>query len=265
MANLLQLLTYLRRDLGLRAATVKAREQIGQMLEEAYRFYVVACLRRLDEIIEPSMLDDARFSFLFYRRKSSNTQSPQSLISSIMHELHPDIANQVIHQCCRYMANEMLYRVLNHHHRRRYRSKAMQIRRNISVFEQELAAIGQERSAEWMSHFRPLVQCLEQDNSLESIECHLTGGSPDWRSISSSRRTSLVSSLSFSTTTSSSSSFFSFPSTPRVSMQQSDNDEDEEDETAWHIQPFVMPTVNDTTHIPTVPEHWLSKFAKTIK
>lgn len=87
IANLSQLLYYLKKDIGLVVATAEHQLNISELISEAYTFLVVDSQERINKILEPAMLEHEPFENLseqvdfaddwhrFFRRGRSSRRS----------------------------------------------------------------------------------------------------------------------------------------------------------------------------------------------
>ncbi|KAI9310742.1 hypothetical protein BX666DRAFT_1869258 [Dichotomocladium elegans] len=188
MANMSQLLYYLKKDTGLVVATAEHQLEIAELICETYNLLVLDSEQRIEKVLETSMLDHEPIEGLtdtvefqddwqrFFRRNSSRMQhqlvpkalSPQSitsLLSSILYVLqsyhvHPAIIAQAIAQFYHFMSCELFNRILSN---KKYlcRSKALQIRMNVTCLE-EWARSSQLPSAETLgAYLEPVIQLLQ--------------------------------------------------------------------------------------------------------
>lgn len=188
-----QLLYYFKKDTGLVVATAEHQLEMSELICETYTLIVADSARRIDKILEQSMLEHEPFqeqvSFvddywprLFRRRPTSistaaeltsptSPSSPRlmsphsvtSLLGSILYvlqsyEVHPAIILQAVAQFCHFLSCEMFNRILTS---KRYlcRSKALQIRMNLSVIEEWMR--DSQLPSNLSSYFNPLVQLLQ--------------------------------------------------------------------------------------------------------
>lgn len=201
MTNLSQLLYYLKKDTGLVVATAEYQLTISELICETYNLLVLDSEQRIDQILEPAMLDHEPLECLtenvhfsddwqrFFRRgrsihrrsvieaaaspppqTPSCTMSPQtiiSLLSSILYvlqsyEVHPAIIIQATAQFLHFLSCELFNRILGN---KKYlcRSKALQIRMNLTALEEWMR--DDEKRQLPLSHltssFEPLVQLLQ--------------------------------------------------------------------------------------------------------
>ncbi|ORY96556.1 DIL domain-domain-containing protein [Syncephalastrum racemosum] len=192
-SNLSQLLYYFKKDTGLVVATAEHQLEMSELICETYTLIVADSARRIDKILEQSMLEHEPFqeqvSFaddywprLFRRRPTSistaaeltsptspcsprlmSPRSVTSLLGSILYvlqsyEVHPAIILQAVAQFCHFLSCEMFNRILTS---KRYlcRSKALQIRMNLSVIEEWMR--DSQLPSNLTSYFNSLVQLLQ--------------------------------------------------------------------------------------------------------
>uniref|UniRef100_A0A1D1Y834 Dilute domain-containing protein C25B8.08 n=1 Tax=Anthurium amnicola TaxID=1678845 RepID=A0A1D1Y834_9ARAE len=222
ISNCTLLLYYLKKDPGLAIATIEYQLRISEQLHEIYVLLVKDAQRRIDKILEVSMLefdtipglDDVRFEgewrvFKHFSRRSRspvNSYSPvlnlqqssstslkrssstssilgpifrsppsprqrsapsprnvTSLLSSTLfvlqtYEIHPMIIEQVMNQLFYFMSCELFNKILS---KKKFlcRSKAMQIRLNVSAIEDWVRT--NNLSLTLINHFQPLIQLLQ--------------------------------------------------------------------------------------------------------
>ncbi|CAJ0829907.1 13068_t:CDS:2 [Entrophospora sp. SA101] len=217
ISNCTLLLYYLKKDTGLVAATVEYQLRISELLHEIYVLLVRDAERRLDRVLEASMLeydtipgiDDVRFEgewrvFRTFVRRSRSPQneyttatskgaslkrssststsklpsfrpssprqrsipSPRnvtSLLSSTLfvlqtYGIHPMIVEQTLNQLFYFISCELFNKIISN---KKYlcRSKAMQIRLNVSAIEDWVRT--NNLSITLISHFKPLIQLLQ--------------------------------------------------------------------------------------------------------
>ncbi|EPS40628.1 hypothetical protein H072_5502 [Dactylellina haptotyla CBS 200.50] len=172
ISNCTLLLHYLRKDTGLVGNTVEYQVQITELINEIYILIVRDAERRIDKVLDASMLDhetipgfeEIHFQNewrIFRSRKKVHPEPPvgvkrfrppspkrkaqpsprmvTSLLSSTLfvldlYDIHSVIITQILSQLFYWLAAELFNRIMSN---RRYlaRTKAMQIRMNISVLE----------------------------------------------------------------------------------------------------------------------------------
>ncbi|KAI8997092.1 DIL domain-containing protein [Pilobolus umbonatus] len=218
IANLCQLLTYLKKDTGLLTSTKEAQIKISELISEAYTYFITESQKKIEKILEPSMIDYEPISELeqvdfvndwqkFFRRNktrklsedrsvadinkmnsstthaSSNIDlilastefSPYSMtalltnIQSLLQSYHvpPAIVIQSMAQFFHYISCESFNRVLSNK-KNLCRSRALQIRMNISVMEEWVKMSKLPSSLinafEPLTQLLQLLQCLSQMN-----------------------------------------------------------------------------------------------------
>ncbi|KAG0176367.1 hypothetical protein DFQ29_006210 [Apophysomyces sp. BC1021] len=197
MANLSQLLYFLKKDTGLVVATAEQQLKISEWISETYTLLVSDSEKRIDKILEPAVLEYEQITGLeqvdfaddwhrFFRRKSTRksivagqleqiaqkdihsprTLTPQSitsLLSSILYvlqsyEVHPTIVIQAIAQFFHFLSCEIFNRMLTN---KKYlcRSKALQIRMNLTVIEEWMRE--NQLPTNLSSYLNPLIQLLQ--------------------------------------------------------------------------------------------------------
>ncbi|KAK6537708.1 hypothetical protein TWF694_011876 [Orbilia ellipsospora] len=172
ISNCTLLLHYLRKDNGLVGSTVEYQVQLAELINEIYILIVRDAERRIDKVLDASMLDhetipgfeEIHFQNewrIFRSRKKVHPDPPvgvkrfrppspkrkaqpsprmvTSLLSSTLfvldlYDIHSVIVTQILSQLFYWLAAELFNRIMSN---RRYlaRTKAMQIRMNISVLE----------------------------------------------------------------------------------------------------------------------------------
>ncbi|KAF3918681.1 Myosin-Va [Arthrobotrys entomopaga] len=172
ISNCTLLLHYLRKDNGLVGSTVEYQVQLAELINEIYILIVRDAERRTDKVLDASILDhetipgfeEIHFQNewrLFRSRKKVHPDPPvgvkrfrppspkrkaqpsprvvTSLLSSTLfvldlYDIHSVIITQILSQLFYWLAAELFNRIMSN---RRYlaRTKAMQIRMNISVLE----------------------------------------------------------------------------------------------------------------------------------
>ncbi|KAG1452971.1 hypothetical protein G6F56_007682 [Rhizopus delemar] len=175
ISNLSQLLCYLKKDSQLLIKSGKHQIHITELISEAYTCLVQDSQRRLDHILEPAMLDfeplegiDIQFAHdwqRFFRRSSVSLElSPSSvthLLTSILYVLqsykvHQTITTQVLSQLFYFFSCELFNRILIN---KRFlcRSRALQIRMNLSVIEEWI----RQQALPFESFLTPVVQMIQ--------------------------------------------------------------------------------------------------------
>lgn len=205
IANLSQLLYYLKKDAGLVVATAEHQLEISELISENYTLLVTDSEKRMDRILEPAMLEFEQLDGLeavnfaddwhrFFRRGRSSTSSPSSpnrrsfnaqqetlvtpsqqirtsltpqsitsLLTSILYvlqsyDVHPVIVIQAMAQLFHFLSCEVFNRILTN---KRYlcRSKALQIRMNLTVLEEWVRE--HHLPSNLSAYFNPVVQLVQ--------------------------------------------------------------------------------------------------------
>ncbi|KAG5929084.1 hypothetical protein E4U42_007234 [Claviceps africana] len=170
MANATLLLHYLKKDAGLVEATIEFQAHLADLINEIFILIVRDAERRLDKVLDAAMLDhetipgfeDIAFQneWKLFKRKSAVKEEPMekrfrppspkrrakpaprnvtSLLSSTLfvldlYDIHSVITSQIVSQLLYWLGAELFNRVMSN---RKYlaRTKAMQIRMNVSILE----------------------------------------------------------------------------------------------------------------------------------
>ncbi|ORY64029.1 uncharacterized protein BCR38DRAFT_457832 [Pseudomassariella vexata] len=220
MSNATLLLHYLKKDAGLVEATTEFQAQLAELVNEIFILIVRDAERRLDKVLEPAMLDhetipgfeDVTFQHewkLFKRKKEVKAEplekryrppSPKqrakpaprnvtSLLSSTLfvldlYDIHSVITSQIISQLIFWLGAELFNRIMDN---RKFlaRTKAMQIRMNISVLEDwartnnrkpehyehgETNASGETTVEAARRHLAPVIQLLQWLQCFSSLD-----------------------------------------------------------------------------------------------
>lgn len=220
MSNATLLLHYLKKDSGLVGATSEFQAQLAELINEIFILIVRDAERRLDKVLDPAMLDhetipgldDVTFQHewkLFKRKKEVKEEpmekrfrppSPKqrakpaprnvtSLLSSTLfvldlYDIHSVITLQVISQLIYWIGSELFNRVMNN---RKYlaRTKAMQIRMNVSALEDwarsnnrkpehyehgETSSSGETVMDAARRHLAPVIQLLQWLQCFSSLD-----------------------------------------------------------------------------------------------
>ncbi|KAI0025707.1 hypothetical protein F4780DRAFT_719609 [Xylariomycetidae sp. FL0641] len=220
MSNATLLLHYLKKDAGLVEATTEFQAQLSELINEIFILIVRDAERRLDKVLDPAMLEhetipgleDVTFQHewkLFKRKKEVKAEplekrfrppSPKqrakpaprnvtSLLSSTLfvldlYDIHSVITSQIISQLIYWLGAELFNRVMNN---KKYlaRTKAMQIRMNVSVLEDwartnnrkpehyergETDASGETTMEAARRHYAPIVQLLQWLQCFSSLD-----------------------------------------------------------------------------------------------
>ncbi|KAK8130191.1 hypothetical protein PG999_002571 [Apiospora kogelbergensis] len=220
MSNATLLLHYLKKDAGLVEATTEFQAQLAELVNEIFILIVRDAERRMDKVLEPAMLDhetipgfeDVTFQHewkIFKRKKEVKAEpiekryrppSPKarakpaprsvtSLMSSTLfvldlYDIHSVITSQIISQLLYWLGAELFNHIMDN---RKYlaRTKAMQIRMNISVIEDwarannrkpehyehgDTTATGETTMDAARRHLAPVVQLLQWLQCFSSLE-----------------------------------------------------------------------------------------------
>lgn len=177
MANLTQLLHFLKKDTGLVAATIEVQCRISEMINEIYSILVSTVQEEILEDLYASILEytelpiivkfDSHYSFFSgrksflvcippkitpsldspkFNKQSSKNKSPSTIINILQNLLskmirfnvHPRIRQRIFQQLFYYLGAELMNRVISN---KQYcsRSKSLQIRMNLSSIEEWLS------------------------------------------------------------------------------------------------------------------------------
>ncbi|KAI8964963.1 hypothetical protein F5Y11DRAFT_355246 [Daldinia sp. FL1419] len=220
MSNATLLLHYLKKDAGLVEATTEFQAQLAELINEIFILIVRDAERRLDKVLDAAMLDhetipgleDVTFQHewkLFKRKKEVKEEplekrlrppSPKqrakpaprnvtSLLSSTLfvldlYDIHSVITAQIISQLIYWIGAELFNRIMNN---KKYlaRTKAMQIRMNVSVLEDwarsnnrqpehfehgETVSSGETTMEAARRHLAPVVQLLQWLQCFSSLD-----------------------------------------------------------------------------------------------
>ncbi|KAK2597957.1 hypothetical protein QQS21_005873 [Conoideocrella luteorostrata] len=170
MSNATLLLHYLKKDAGLVEATSEFQAHLAELINEIFILIVRDAERRLDKVLDAAMLDhetipgfeDITFQneWKLFKRKATVKEEPMekrfrppspkqrakpaprnvtSLLSSTLfvldlYDIHSVIASQIVSQLLYWLGAELFNRIMSN---RKYlaRTKAMQIRMNVSILE----------------------------------------------------------------------------------------------------------------------------------
>lgn len=211
MSNATLLLHYLKKDAGLLEATSEFQLQLVELINEIFILIVRDAERRLDKVLDPAMLDhetipgfeDIQFQneWKIFKRKAQVKEEPlekrfrppspkqrakpaprnvTSLLSSTLfvldlYDIHSVITAQIISQLIYWLGAELFNRIMSN---RKYlaRTKAMQIRMNISILEDwarqnnrqpehyehgEMKTSGETTVDAARRHLAPVIQLLQ--------------------------------------------------------------------------------------------------------
>ncbi|KAK4545161.1 hypothetical protein LTR36_003712 [Oleoguttula mirabilis] len=219
ISNATLLLYYLKKDPGLTEETSQFQAQMAELIHEIYILIIRDAERRMDKVMEPAMLDhetipgfeDIHFQneWKFLRTKSKVKPEPAekrfrppspkrkaqvsprnitSLMSSTLfvldlYDVHSVIVAQILSQLYYWLGAEIFNRIMSN---KRYlaRTKAMQIRMNISMLEDwarsnnrqperyengAMTASGESTVDSARRHLSPVVQLLQWLQCFSSI------------------------------------------------------------------------------------------------
>ncbi|KAK4556156.1 Allantoicase [Recurvomyces mirabilis] len=211
ISNATLLLYYLKKDPGLAEATIQFQVQMAELIHEIYILIIRDAERRMDKVLDAAMLDhetipgfeDIAFQneWKFLRTKSKVKPEPAekrfrppsprrkaqvsprnitSLLSSTLfvldlYDVHSVIVAQILSQLYYWLGAEIFNRIMSN---KRYlaRTKAMQIRMNISTLEDwartnnrqpehfengTMTASGESTMDSARKHLAPVVQLLQ--------------------------------------------------------------------------------------------------------
>ncbi|CAO3671524.1 unnamed protein product [Rhizopus stolonifer] len=289
MANMTRLLYCLKKDAGLVITTAHFQLKISELISETYILIVQDTEKRFHQILEQAMLeydpivgmegidfaDD--WQWFFRKKNKSDTKktivlSPESitsLLSSTLHvlqsyEVHSTIIIQTLAQFFHFLSCEIFNRMLT---KKKYlsRSKAIQIRMNISLLEEWIR--NNRLPLNLLSYLKPsvqlvqLLQCVSQLdtlamdtfdalNSLQIRRCII-----NYRYETNEPKISdeILSTIGYRPP----------KTTERVSRIKEEETKDSE-----FMLPFFIPTmfqlslVNDKI-IPMVPQEWMDRLDKS--
>ncbi|KAK8133964.1 hypothetical protein PG984_005976 [Apiospora sp. TS-2023a] len=220
MSNATLLLHYLKKDAGLVEATTEFQAQLAELVNEIFILVVRDAERRMDKVLEPAMLDHEtipgfenvtfQHEWKIFKRKKEVKQEPiekryrppspkarakpaprsvTSLMSSTLfvldlYDIHSVITSQIISQLLYWLGAELFNHIMDN---RKFlaRTKAMQIRMNISVIEDwarannrkpehyehgDTTATGETTLDAARRHLAPVVQLLQWLQCFSSLE-----------------------------------------------------------------------------------------------
>lgn len=220
ISNATLLLHYLKKDAGLVEATTEFQAQLAELINEIFILIVRDAERRLDKVLDAAMLDhetipgfeDITFQneWKLFKRKQTVKEEPlekrmrppspkqrakpaprnvTSLLSSTLfvldlYDIHSVITAQIISQLIYWIGAELFNRIMSN---RKYlaRTKAMQIRMNISVLEDwartnnrqaehyergETKASGDTTADAARRHLAPSIQLLQWLQCFSSLD-----------------------------------------------------------------------------------------------
>ncbi|CAK7209169.1 hypothetical protein SBRCBS47491_000346 [Sporothrix bragantina] len=211
ISNATLLLHYLKKDAGLVEATTEFQAQLAELINEIFILIVRDAERRLDKVLDAAMLDheiipgfeDITFQneWKIFKRKKEVKEEPlerrmrppspkqrakpaprnvTSLLSSTLfvldlYDVHSVITAQIISQLMYWLSAELFNRIMSN---RKYlaRTKAMQIRMNVSILEDwarsnnrmpehyehgEMRSSGEPTMEAARRHLEPVIQLLQ--------------------------------------------------------------------------------------------------------
>jgi hypothetical protein len=211
ISNATLLLHYLKKDAGLVEATAEFQAQLAELINEIFILIVRDAERRLDKVLDVAMLDhetipgfeDITFQheWKIFKRKTTVKEEPlekrlrppspkqrakpaprnvTSLLSSTLfvldlYDIHSVITSQIVSQLLYWIGAELFNRIMSN---RKYlaRTKAMQIRMNISTLEDwartnnrqaehyeagETKPTGETTADAARRHLAPVIQLLQ--------------------------------------------------------------------------------------------------------
>ncbi|KAK3297659.1 uncharacterized protein B0H64DRAFT_129297 [Chaetomium fimeti] len=220
MSNATLLLHYLKKDAGLVEATTEFQAQLAELINEIFILIVRDAERRLDKVLDVAMLDhetipgfeDITFQneWKIFKRKKEVKEEPlekrlrppspkqrakpsprnvTSLLSSTLfvldlYDVHSVITAQIVSQLIYWLGAELFNRIMSN---RKYlaRTKAMQIRMNISTLEDwarqnnrqpehyeqgEMKSSGEATIDAARRHLSPLIQLLQWLQCFSSLD-----------------------------------------------------------------------------------------------
>ncbi|KAH6891214.1 hypothetical protein B0T10DRAFT_528498 [Thelonectria olida] len=220
ISNATLLLHYLKKDAGLVEATSEFQAQLAELINEIFILIVRDAERRLDKVLDVAMLDhetipgfeDITFQneWKLFKRKATVKEEPlekrfrppspkqrakpaprniTSLLSSTLfvldlYDIHSVITTQIISQLLYWIGAELFNRVMSN---RKYlaRTKAMQIRMNISILEDwartnnrqaehfeggETRSSGETTMEASRRHLAPVIQLLQWLQCFSSLD-----------------------------------------------------------------------------------------------
>lgn len=180
--NLIRLLFYLKKDSGLLVVTAQQQLQISELISEIYNMIISDTEKRLHKIIHHAMIEHEEIKVdsidftddwhRFFRSRKSTDIIPQSnispqaitrLLSSTLlvlrsFDVHPIIIIQSLAQFFHFISCELFNHILTNK-KLLCRSKAMQIRMNISQLEDWISI--NKLPNHLLSYLNPTIQLLQ--------------------------------------------------------------------------------------------------------
>lgn len=204
ISNATLLLHYLKKDTGLVEATTEFQLQLAELINEIFILIVRDAERRLDKVLDAAMLDhetipgfeDITFQneWKIFKRKKEVKEEPiekrfrppspkarakpsprnvTSLLSSTLfvldlYDIHSVITAQIVSQLIYWLGAELFNRIMSS---RKYlaRTKAMQIRMNISILEDWARANNRQPE-----HYEGGEMRSSGENTIDATRRHLT-------------------------------------------------------------------------------------------
>jgi hypothetical protein len=220
ISNATLLLHYLKKDVGLVEATAEFQAQLAELINEIFILIVRDAERRLDKVLDAAMLDhetipgfeDITFQneWKLFKRKVQIKEEPiekrfrppspkqrakpaprnvTSLLSSTLfvldlYDIHSVITLQIVSQLLYWLGAELFNRIMSN---RKYlaRTKAMQIRMNVSILEDwarannrqpehyeagEIKSTGETTMESARKHLAPVIQLLQWLQCFSSLD-----------------------------------------------------------------------------------------------
>ncbi|ROT39373.1 hypothetical protein SODALDRAFT_323766 [Sodiomyces alkalinus F11] len=220
MSNATLLLHYLKKDVGLVEATAEFQAQLAELINEIFILIVRDAERRLDKVLDAAMLDHETIpgfenitfqnEWRLFKRKAHVKEEPlekrfrppspkqkakpaprnvTSLLSSTLfvldlYDIHSVIISQIIAQLLYWIGAELFNRIMSN---RKYlaRTKAMQIRMNVSTLEDwarannrqpdhyeggEMKSTGEATVEAARRHLAPVIQLLQWLQCFSSLD-----------------------------------------------------------------------------------------------
>lgn len=220
ISNATLLLHYLKKDVGLMEATGEFQAQLAELVNEIFILIVRDAERRLDKVLDPAMLDHETIpgfenitfqnEWRIFKRKAQVKEEPMekrfrppspkqkakpaprnvtSLLSSTLfvldlYDIHSVITAQIVAQLLYWIGAELFNRIMSN---RKYlaRTKAMQIRMNISTLEDwarsnnrqpehyeggEMSSTGETTVDSARRHLAPVIQLLQWLQCFSSLD-----------------------------------------------------------------------------------------------
>ncbi|RKF72471.1 Dilute domain-containing protein C25B8.08 [Golovinomyces cichoracearum] len=220
ISNVTLLLHYLKKDGGLSTSTSKFQYQLAELINAIFILIIRDAERRIDKTLDSSMLDhetikgfeDIAFQneWKIFRRKQQVKEEPAekrfrppspkarskpsprnvtSLLSSTLfvlnlYDIHSVITSQILSQLFYWLGAELFNRIMSN---RKYlaRSKAMQIRMNLSMIEEwsrsnnlmpehyedgSMTSTGESTIDAARYHLAPVIQLLQWLQCFSSLE-----------------------------------------------------------------------------------------------